>query len=92
MIMTMMIYGDDDENGGLLHLPMKRIVKQFGECFCVCLLGGGVGHILMTMMKYILQYTIMYNSMMMMIGTVCTVHNFDEDDDVVTFTTNSVTL
>ena len=30
--------------------------------------------------------------MMMMIGTVCTVHNFDDDDDVVTFTTNSVTL
>ena len=63
----MMIYGDDDENGGLLHLPMKRIVKQFGECFCVCLLGGGVGHILMTMMKYILQYTIMYNSILMIL-------------------------
>ena len=40
MIITMMIYDDnDDENGGLLHLPMKRIVKQFGECFCVYLLG-----------------------------------------------------
>ena len=39
MKITMIIYDDDDENGGLLHLPMKkRIVKQFGECFCVCLL------------------------------------------------------
>ena len=40
MIMVIMICDDvDDENGGLLHLPMNRIVKQFGECFCVCLLG-----------------------------------------------------
>ena len=30
MIITMMIYDDnDDENGGLLNLPMKR--KQFGD-------------------------------------------------------------
>ena len=28
LMITMIIYDDDNENGGHLHLPIKRIVKQ----------------------------------------------------------------